>query len=122
MSQVRVVFYREEDKSTPVLDWLDRLSNKARAKCLVRIERLHELGNELRRPEADYLRDGIYELRIALQGIHYRMLYFFHGRTIAVLSHGLVKQRAVPPKDIEIAITRKNRFVMNPELHTHLEP
>ncbi|MBN2217662.1 MAG: type II toxin-antitoxin system RelE/ParE family toxin [Pirellulales bacterium] len=122
MPRVRVVFYREEDQSTPVLDWLDRLTDKARAKCLVRIERLHALGNELRRPEADYLRDGIYELRIALQGINYRVLYFFHGRTVAVLSHGLVKERAVPPNEIELAIKRKNRFEKDPELHTHMEP
>jgi hypothetical protein len=28
---------------------------------------------------ADYLRDGIYELRPTFGGIHYRILYFFHG-------------------------------------------
>jgi len=122
MPQVRVIFYREEDGTTPILDWLDGLSDKARAKCVVRIERLHELGNELRRPEADYLRDGIYELRIALQGINYRMLYFFHGRTAAVVAHGLVKERSVPPKDIDLAIKRKNRFEKNPQAHTHEEP
>ena len=33
------------------------------------MERLAEFGHELRRPEADLLRDKIYELRIALQGI-----------------------------------------------------
>lgn len=65
------------------------------------IERLQNLGHELRRPEADYLRDGIYELRVGLRGMNYRMLYFFHGRTAAVLGHGLVKEREVPPREIE---------------------
>lgn len=44
------------------------------------------LGHELRRPEADFLRDGIYELRVSLQGQQYRMLYFFHGKVVAVVS------------------------------------
>ena len=43
-----------------------------------------ELGHELRRPEADLLRDNIYELRIGLQGINYRILYFFHGKQAAL--------------------------------------
>ena len=66
----------------PLLDWLDRLPTKVRAKCTERIDRLGELGRELHRPEADYLRDGIYELRATYQGIHYRVLYFFAGRAI----------------------------------------
>ncbi len=66
-------------ESSPFLDWFDGLPPKAQDKCRVRIERLRELGHELRRPEADYLRDGIYELRVKHQGVNYRLLYFFHG-------------------------------------------
>jgi hypothetical protein len=121
MPQVQVVFYREEDGSVPVLDWLDGLADKAQAKCTAKIERLAELGHDLRRPEADYLRDDVYELRIGLQGINYRILYFFHGRTAAVLSHGLVKERRVPAKEIDLAVERKNRFHEDPEAHTHRE-
>jgi len=121
MPQVQVVFYREEDGSVPVLDWLDGLADKAQAKCTAKIERLAELGHELRRPEADYLRDDICELRIGLQGVNYRILYFFHGRTAAVLSHGLLKERRVPPKEIDLAVERKNRFEAAPEAHTHRE-
>jgi phage-related protein len=74
-----VVLYSEEDGACPFLEWLDELPVKAQAKCLLRLERLRELGHELRRPEADFLRDGIYELRISLRHIQYRILYFFHG-------------------------------------------
>jgi phage-related protein len=91
-----------------------RLAARAQDKCRVRIERLRDLGHELRRPEADYLRDGIYELRVGLQGMNYRMLYFFHGRVAAVLVHGLVKEREVPPRDIEEAIRRKLKFGIRP--------
>lgn len=121
MPKTRVVFYQEDAWTVPVLDWLDTLPAKAQDKCLVRIERLRALGHELRRPEADLLRDGIHELRVGLQGRHYRLLYFFHGRAAAVLAHGMVKERDVPPRDIEIAIERKNRFSRNPEAHIYRE-
>jgi phage-related protein len=119
--KISVVFYQEDAKIVPVLDWLDRLPARAQDKCRVRIERLRDLGHELRRPEADYLRDGIYELRVGLQGMNYRMLYFFHGRVAAVLAHGLVKEREVPPREIEEAIRRKRKFELDPERHTYKE-
>jgi phage-related protein len=115
------VLYGENDGSCPFLDWFSELPAKAQDKCYLRLERLRELGHELRRPEADFLRDGIYELRVSLQGVHYRILYFFHGTVAAVVSHGLVKQRVVPPKEIEGAIARKKQFDANPQRHTHEE-
>jgi phage-related protein len=121
MPKTNVILYREEDGSCPFLDWLDEQPVKAQAKCLLRVERLRELGHELRRPEADLLRDGIYELRASLQGVHFRILYFFHGSAAAIVSHGIVKERVVPPKEIERAIERKNRFEANPAKHSLVE-
>ncbi len=121
MPRTKIVLYREDDGTVPLLAWLDSVPDKARDKCVVRIERLRELGHELRRPEADFLRDGIYELRAALQGINYRVLYFFHRREAVVLSHGLVKEREVPPKEIDRAIARKLKYEAAPSHHTHEE-
>jgi phage-related protein len=103
------------------LEWLDTLPANIQDKCVVKIERLRELGHELRRPEADLLRDGIYELRIGREGMKYRMLYFFHGRVAAVLTHGLVKEREVPVKDIQRALERKRLFERDPQAHTYRE-
>jgi phage-related protein len=63
------------------------------------------------------LRDGIYELRIGLQGINDRILYFFHGREVVVVSHGLLKERVVPPREIDQAVAPK-RFETDPKRHT----
>ena len=93
---------------------------EAQDKCRVRIERLQELGHELRRPEADYLRDGIYELRVGLHGSNYRVMYFFHHRT-AVLTHGLMKERVVPSVEITKAFVRKIKFIKDPRGHTYQE-
>lgn len=69
-------------------------TGKAQDKCYLRLERLREMGRELRRPEADFLRDGIYELRVSLGCVHHRILYFFHGAMAAVVSHGFAKDEA----------------------------
>ncbi len=121
MSHIRVVMYREEDGSVPFLDWFDGLPEKAQDKCRVRLERLAALGHELRRPEADYLRDNIYELRVRLRNANYRMLYFFHGRATAVLSHGVIKEDRVPPNEIDRAAERKGQFDRHPTRHTFAE-
>ena len=121
MPKTTVLFYREDPKIVPVLDWLDSLPKRALDKCLVRIERLRGLGHELRRPEADLLRDGIHELRVRLGTVNYRILYFFHGRIAAVLAHGLIKENEVPQRDIELAIRRKGNFESDPEQHTYKE-
>lgn len=119
MPRIWLIAYREDDGSVPLREWLDGLQKKARDKCLVRLKRLETLGHELRRPEADYLRDGIHELRVKHRRQNYRMLYFFHDREMVIVSHCLTKQQAqVPPREIELAIRRKQSFNQNPNQHT----
>lgn len=121
MSKVRVVFYQDDNRDVPVLEWLGDLPRKVQDKCTVKIERLAELGHELRRPEADLLRDKIYELRIGYQGANYRVLYFFHGTKAVVLAHALVKEREVPSKEIDRAIERKIKFESDPSRYSYSE-
>ena len=116
MPSTEVVFYRDDDGTVPVLDWLGGLSLKARLKCLVRIERLRELGYDLRRPEADLLRDGVYELRVSLNHVQYRILYSFHTESDAdrsegpkTVSRGSVKHR---PKKSGQPVVRRTVAVL----------
>jgi phage-related protein len=117
MPPVEVLLFKEDDGTVPLIDWFSRLPQKARVKCMTWLGRLETFGHELQRPDADYLRDGIYELRVGLQGLNYRMLYFFHGTTIVVVSHGLLKERVVPSLEIEKALERKTKFEKNSALH-----
>jgi phage-related protein len=121
MGQVAIHLFREENGSVPFLEWFESLPEKAQDKCLVRLERLQSLGSELRRPEADFLRDEIYELRVKHQRVNYRVLYFFHGRSVVVVSHGIQKEKAVPPKEIDLAIDRKKEYAADPEKHMATE-
>ena len=119
MPRVEVILFQEvESKAPALIEWLDGLSQKARLKCLGRLKRLEDMGHELRRPEADFLRDGIYELRASYQGVHYRMLYFFHGRSVVVVTHGVVKEREVPAKEIDKALRARDAFLRDPNVHT----
>ncbi|MCK5483952.1 MAG: type II toxin-antitoxin system RelE/ParE family toxin [Gemmatimonadetes bacterium] len=122
MPGTEVVFYLDDDGTAPVLDALQSLlaggQRKVVARCWVRIERLAKVGHELRRPEADYLRDGIYELRATHRRVHYRILYFFHGRRLAVLSHVIKKTNRVPDTEIVRALAHKKRLEDDPEKHT----
>ena len=124
MPQTRLLFFKETDGSVPVKDWLAELQGKNRkafAKCVERIQRLAALGHELRRPHADILRDGVYELRARHGNVNYRILYFFHGKDIAVLAHGLTKEDKVPDADIDRAVRRKVALEQNPKAHIYEE-
>ena len=124
MPRLKVVFYRDDDGTVPVLEWLDglrRREERAYAKCLTRIALLGSEGHELRRPLCDYLRDGIYELRIRFATVNYRILYFFRGQAAVVLAHGLTKEDRVPDKDIELAQSRRLNVEVDPEGHTYDE-
>ena len=119
---IKVIFFQESNGAIPVLDWLDNQQDRVIAKCKVKIDRLKELGNEIRRPEAAYLKKGIYELRIQFQGIQYRLLYFFYKQTAVVLSQGFIKKGSkVPQKQLELASKRRVLFENNPEKHTYVE-
>ena len=55
------MFIRNQNYDVPFVKWLDSLPNKVQVKCRTKIERFRQCGAELRQPEANYLRDGIYE-------------------------------------------------------------
>ncbi len=119
MPKTEVVIYCETDGTAPFLEWFEKIPEKAQDKIIVRLERLKELGHELRRPEADYLRDDIYELRVKLQSVNYRVLYFFHGQRMVVLSHGFSKQQArVPENELQSAFRRRSAYLRSPSRHT----
>lgn len=92
---------------------------KVQVKCLAYIAQLEAKGHELRRPSAEFLRDGIYELRPSYQGVNYRILYFFAGKNVVVVSHGLKKEAEVSAIEIDRAIGRKGRFEADLAVHTY---
>jgi phage-related protein len=120
MPETEVIIFADDDKQSPLINWMEFLKQKVVAKCIAKIQGLKEMGYELKRPEADILRDGIYELRIKHERVPYRILYFFHNHK-AIISHGIQKKDIVPSKEIDRATNNKRIFIENPELHTYEE-
>lgn len=121
MPATEVLLYRDDDGTIPALDWLKELQRKNRPafeKCLFLLSVLEEHGQELRRPRADLLRDGVYELRTQVRNVHYRLLYGFVGKDVVVVSHGLTKKANVPDRDIDLAVQRLSRVRQFPQKHT----
>ena len=92
----------------PVLEYVDNLSLRERAKVMALVGFLEEKGPNLPRPYADLLEDGIHELRIKLTGTQVRFLYFFCYRDIIVLTNVFDKHSAKVPKT-EINIAKESR-------------
>ena len=118
MAAIRVVFYRERER-VPLRDWLDSLPPAARERCRDRLWRLAEMGHELRRPSVARVCAGLYELRVKYRRLNLRMLYFFHGQMVVVVSHGFVEQQAVIPlAEVCRALDCRARFEADPDAHT----
>lgn len=122
MPTTDVGIYRDSSRSTPLLEWLTGLNApKQVAKCLALIEQLKAMGHELRRPHADILSDGIYELRARVGRVQLRILYFFEDKK-AVVTHGFIKTgQAVPPEEIDRSKQYRKNYLADRETHTHSE-
>lgn len=121
MAKTLVLIYREAEGSVPLLEWLDGLPEKAQDKITARIELLAERGHELRRPHCDYLEREIYELRVRLGRVQYRVLYGFVGRNVVLLSHGCTKEGVVPKSEIARALRNLAACKSDPAGHTYGE-
>ena len=124
MPETTIHFYREDDGTVPFKDWLEQLAerhSKAHKKCIAYLLQLRAKGHLLQRPTAATLRDGIYELRPTYQGVHYRILYGFAGKDLIVVSHGITKERLVPPQEIDKAAARLAKYQRDSKKHGYPE-
>jgi len=114
---VRVVFYQEGDKVL-TREWLNKRSDDEQDACYERLEQLRDHGYELSFPLAEHIEDGIWELRARVKKVRLRVLYFFHERQTAVVTHGFQKDTSkVPPIEIKRAKDKRARYRANPESH-----
>lgn len=103
-SNFDVDFFRKQDGSCPVEDFLDTLDTKMRAKILRLVMLLEQNGNELREPYSKPLGDGIFELRAKQGSDITRVLYFFVIGHKIILTNGFIKKSLKTPRsEIELA-------------------
>ena len=108
MNKFQVDFYEKENGDCPMIEFLDSLDIKKRAKILRTIDILEKNGNDLREPYSKSLSDGIFEIR-AIQGNNItRVLYFFVVDKKIILTNGFVKKTQKTPEN-EIVLAKKYR-------------
>ena len=108
MSNYIINFFKKQDGSCPVEEFLDSLDNKMRAKILLAIALVETNGPQLREPYSKPLGDGIFEIR-AKQGNNItRTLYFFYDGKQIILTNGFVKKTQKTPS-AEIQRAKKYR-------------
>jgi hypothetical protein len=53
--------------------------------------------------------------------VNYRVLYFYHGQNVAILTHALTKEDKLPETELKRAVRRKALFVADPVAHSFEE-
>ena len=108
----KVIYYSSEEGVYPVEEFINNKNINNQLKFATLIDYLEKKGVNLPRPYADYLRDGIYELRIKLSGEETRTLYFFCYEFYIVLTHSFIKtSKKIPDKEINKALKYKDDFL-----------
>ncbi|MHB0996203.1 MAG: type II toxin-antitoxin system RelE/ParE family toxin [Elusimicrobiales bacterium] len=99
-----VLYFSDERGRFPVREFVLGLPPDEQRKAFAYISALRDHGHALRRPMADYVTQGLYELRPKAN----RIFYFFYLGESAVLVHAIRKKGdKLPAKDIILALKRK---------------
>ena len=108
-----IKFYKTEAGKCPIDSFMDTLSISDKEDIIKWIEYLRQVGNDIRRPHGDYLRDKIYELRVTLRNNITRTLFFFYSDdNEIVLTHAFIKKTdIVPENEINKAIKYRNDYL-----------
>lgn len=103
-----IVFYKKEDDTKPVAEFMNSLDVKMKRKTLQEIQLLKEFGKELREPYSKSLKDGLFELRVQQSNNISRIFYFFFDGQKIVMTNGLIKKTQKTPKsEIDKALKYK---------------
>ena len=108
-----IEFYRTANGRCPIEEFLDELSDQHAQKVawvLRLIERLDVVPTQ-------YLKklvgtEEVWEIRAQFGGNSYRLLGFFHGSTLIVLTNGFSKKvQKTPIREITLAEERRNDYL-----------
>jgi phage-related protein len=108
-----IEFYRLPDRNSPVEAFLDSLTGKQAQKVLWVLQLIEELDMIPRQYFKKLVdSEGIWEVRIQFGNDIFRLLGFFVGGTLLILTNGFAKKtQKTPPQEIALAIRRKEEYL-----------
>ena len=119
MSEYKVKFYRSSRTGKElVLEYIDKLDIKSKAKVLKYIEFLREHEGYLDEPYSKHITGKIRELRVDFARNRHRIFYFaFMGKKIILLHVFLKKTNKTPLSEIKRAVENYKDTINNPSLY-----
>lgn len=101
-----IKFYSTSSGREVVMEFLDSLPRKLKAKAFQEIDLLAEYGTKLKEPYVKHIDKDLWELRIQFSSDIARIFYFVMQKDQIILLHGFVKKTNKTPTS-EIATARK---------------
>jgi len=106
-------FYRLPNGQSPIETFLDSLTGKQAQKVSWVLQLIEELESVPRQYFKKLVgSEGIWEVRIQFGNDIFRLLGFFDGGSLLILTNGFAKKtQKTPPQEIALAIRRKNNYL-----------
>jgi len=102
-----ITFYSKNDGDSPIIDFLESLSDKELNKSLQYMLLLAERGNTLTANFIKHIEADLWELRPEFGGVEMRYFYFTWVDDVIVIVHSLKKKRRkLPRREIDLALRR----------------
>lgn len=108
-----VIFYRLPNGQSPIETFLDSLTGKQAQKVLWVLQLIEELESIPRQYFKKLVdSEGIWEVRIQFGNDIFRLLGFFDGGTLLILTNGFAKKtQKTPSHEIALAVRRKKDYL-----------
>lgn len=114
----KIKFYIDKDGRVPIIEYLDELSVKEKAKILKYIEFLRVHDGVLDEPYSKHIKDKIRELRVDFSRKRHRIFYFtFINKNIILLHVFLKKTEKTPLREIEMAKENYEDVLKNKKIY-----
>lgn len=116
--EYKVYYYQNShNRRVPVLEYINKLSLKQRAKVATYIKFLRDHQGRLDEPYSRYIRSGIRELRVDFSRNRHRVFHVLVKERKIILLHALLKKTAKTPKqEILRAINNLEDYKINKSL------
>jgi phage-related protein len=90
VTKIKIDFYVKDNGRSPALDLIKRLGAKDRAKVLVCLQNVQDLGFDCQRVRFRQIRGKLWEIKIKMSSGEFRLFYVRMKSTTITVLHGYI--------------------------------